>query len=98
MAYLIYHNKRNTRLELIMKDGAPFPRGEARGDWYVQRSCLNLGLALAAEVEHFGFVRRESTQPASFATDTASDDARDASRRASFALGHSSTEPHQPGK
>lgn len=68
MAYLIYHSKRTPRLELIMKDGAPFPPGEQRGDWYVQRSCLNVALALAAEVEHFGFARREISQAASGAS------------------------------
>jgi hypothetical protein len=58
MAYLFYRNRQNTRLELVMKDGAPFPPRERRQDWYVHDTCAQVSLALASEIEHFGFVLR----------------------------------------
>ncbi len=59
MAYLFLHNRRDPRLELILKDGAPFPSGEKQTEWYVHRQCTNVSVPLAAEIEHFGFVKRE---------------------------------------
>jgi hypothetical protein len=59
MAYLIFHNRRNTRVELILKDGAPFPQGEKKTEWYVHQQCQRVSVPLAAEIEHYGFVLRE---------------------------------------
>lgn len=59
MAYLFLHNRQNSRLELILKDGAPFPRGEKRTEWYVHRQCEKVSVPLAAEIDHHGFVMRE---------------------------------------
>jgi hypothetical protein len=94
MAYLFYHNKRNARLELIMKDGAPFPADESRTDWYVQRSCLNVALALAAEVEHFGFVRREIPPSAPSAPLTDRHASRTARRPSPLSFGKSGAIGH----
>ena len=59
MAYLFYHHRQNGRRELILKDGAAFPPGERRTEWYVHRQCEHVALPVAAEIEHSGFVLRE---------------------------------------
>jgi hypothetical protein len=59
MAYLIFHNRRNTRVELILKDGAPFPKDEKKTEWFVHQQCERVSVALAAEIEHHGFVLRQ---------------------------------------
>lgn len=59
MAYLFYRHRINTKVELILKDGAAFPKGERRTEWYVHRQCEHVALPLASEIEHFGFVLRE---------------------------------------
>ncbi len=58
MAYLIFHNRRSQGTELILKDGAPFPHGEKKTEWYVHQQCERVSVALAAEIEHYGYVLR----------------------------------------
>ncbi len=58
MAYFFYRHRHNRRLELVLKDGAPFPPRERKKDWYVHDTSARVGLALASEIDRFGFVLR----------------------------------------
>ena len=59
MAYLIFHNRQKPRVELILKDGAPFPHGEKKTEWFIHQQCERVSVPLAAEIEHYGYVMRD---------------------------------------
>jgi hypothetical protein len=61
MLYVSYHHRRNLGRELILPDGAPFPKHLRRDDWYVHATYQSVSGRTEADIATLGFCDRSGT-------------------------------------
>jgi hypothetical protein len=63
MLYVSYHHRRYPERELVLPDGAPFPRHLRRDEWYIHATHQSVSGRTEADIAVLGYCDRSGRMP-----------------------------------